>query len=422
MKSKKNPSWKRLDNAAKIFPPTSSSYDTKVFRFACELYEMVDPHVLQVALNRTLEAFPLYQSILRKGLFWYYLESTPLQPKVEKEKPGPCSTIYRKNIKGLLFRVSYYHKRINLEVYHALTDGTGALQFLRTIVYHYLCIKHADELATLTPVLDYDASFMQKSDDSFQKYYVSKGAKREKVKHKPAYRIRGERLEGHPTRVIEGTTSVKAVLALAHQYNTTLTVFLSAVFMYAVSQEMSFNDKKRPIVITVPINLRPYFPSASARNFFSVMNIGLDFNKENVVLETVVQDLHKKFQKELTTEILQKKLNTLMDFERLFFARITPVPLKDMVLQAANRREESGITIALSNIGQVKMPPELTSYIRLFDFFVSTRRLQLSLCSYEDVLTMSFSSSFVSTEVQRHFFRILKEHGLSIEITSNSGL
>ena len=33
--------WSRLENAAKIFPSTTSREDTKVFRFTCELTEMV---------------------------------------------------------------------------------------------------------------------------------------------------------------------------------------------------------------------------------------------------------------------------------------------------------------------------------------------------------------------------------------------
>ena len=42
-----SPDWTRLDNAAKIFPPTSNKQDTKVFRFACQLNEWVDQDILQ---------------------------------------------------------------------------------------------------------------------------------------------------------------------------------------------------------------------------------------------------------------------------------------------------------------------------------------------------------------------------------------
>ena len=61
MKAKKSADWRRLDNAAKIFPCTSTKADTKVFRFSCELTEPVDQPTLQLALERALEVFPGYR-------------------------------------------------------------------------------------------------------------------------------------------------------------------------------------------------------------------------------------------------------------------------------------------------------------------------------------------------------------------------
>lgn len=46
--SASEPKWSRLDNAAKIFPSTSSKKDPKVFRFSCELTEPVDGQTLQL--------------------------------------------------------------------------------------------------------------------------------------------------------------------------------------------------------------------------------------------------------------------------------------------------------------------------------------------------------------------------------------
>ena len=39
MRISKTGRWRSLDNAAKIFPATSGKKDSRVFRFACELYE-----------------------------------------------------------------------------------------------------------------------------------------------------------------------------------------------------------------------------------------------------------------------------------------------------------------------------------------------------------------------------------------------
>ena len=63
--------------------------------------------------------------VLRKGLFWHYLEPCNLRPIVKEEYKEPCSRLYIRDKKTLLFEVTYYKKRINFEVFHVLTDGTG---------------------------------------------------------------------------------------------------------------------------------------------------------------------------------------------------------------------------------------------------------------------------------------------------------
>ena len=139
--------WEKLDNAAKIFPSTANRRDTKVFRFSCELYENVDKSILQSALDKTLKEFPIFKSAMRKGLFWYYLKPFDVPAKVTEEHTPPCSAIYDPNKYSLLFNVTYFKKRINLEVYHSLTDGTGAMQFLKTLVFYYIILKYPNDFS-----------------------------------------------------------------------------------------------------------------------------------------------------------------------------------------------------------------------------------------------------------------------------------
>ena len=138
--------WRSLDNAAKLFSAASSPKDTRVFRFYCELKEEVEENALQEALDQTIEKYPVFLSVMRKGLFWHYLEKSELRPIVRKEYKEPCSSLYVRDKKTLLFEVTYYKKRINFEVFHALTDGTGATEFLRELVKNYLHLVHKDVL------------------------------------------------------------------------------------------------------------------------------------------------------------------------------------------------------------------------------------------------------------------------------------
>lgn len=260
---RKRKQWSRLENAAKIFPPTSSNRDTKVFRFVCELTEQIDGSILQHALERTLAEFPFYRSILKKGLFWYYFEESSLMPQVAEEAIPVCSAIYNPDRPGLLFRVNYYNRRINLEVFHALTDGTGAMQFLRTMVFYYLAEKHS----IAGHMTDYDASEDQKNLDAFYKYY-DKTENIPKTKSYHAYRIRGEKYPNNRIGITEGLLSTNAVLQKAHEHQATLSELLIALLICSIHEGMAVRERTRPVVITVPVDLRRFFSRTDRTKFF----------------------------------------------------------------------------------------------------------------------------------------------------------
>lgn len=408
--TRKDKKWYKLDNAAKIFPPTSNRRDPKVFRFACELYEDIDEKVLQEALDKTLEEYPLFLSSLKKGLFWYYLESSNVYPKVTKEENIICDRMDNE----LLFRVSYYRKRINLEVYHALTDGTGTLYFLRSLVVIYLVIKHKIKKQILVDT----TSVYEKEIDSFEKYY--KNSKKIKIpKNIRAYNLTGNKYPEDRLKVIEGLVSAKEIIKLAKEFNTTVTVYLSSVLIKSIGSTMSIKDKRRPVVVTVPVNLRKYFKSNTARNFFNTITVKYKFNEDNDNLEDIIKSVNDQFKSNLTKEQLDSQMNSLAVLENVFIIRLVPVFIKDLVLKYFHERSRKEQTIALSNIGVVEIPEELQSYIKLFDVFASTDGMQICMCSYLDKMMLSFTSHFTNTEIQKEFFAELVKHNIEVTINTN---
>ena len=137
MREKRKSQWRKLDNAAQAFPAATGKKDTRVFRFYCTLREEVQEGLLQKALDLTLEKYPLFLSVLRKGVFWFYMEPRDIPAKVRPENRPPCSRIYVPDQKKLLFEVTYHKNRINFEVFHGLTDGTGAMNFLKELVRNW---------------------------------------------------------------------------------------------------------------------------------------------------------------------------------------------------------------------------------------------------------------------------------------------
>jgi len=272
----KKTNWMKLDNAAKIFPPTSSKNDPRVFRVTCVLKEKVDVKVLQKALKKTMPFFPHFSYILKRGLFWYYLEQTDLNPTLEVENLPICAPIYDKNVKKLLFRVFYYENRIHFEVYHVLTDGTGASVFMKTLLFFYLKTKYPKDFKNQEFPFSY---FSEQEKDSFDTYYekrkISLFQKNEK-----AYQLCGKKYSFYRLKVYEGTVSTSEILKKAKEYNTTITGLVSALFLISIFKTIPRRYKNKRVVLTVPVNFRKVFPSYTTRNFFGTVNVGYNFKKD----------------------------------------------------------------------------------------------------------------------------------------------
>lgn len=418
MKSSKTAGWSRLDNAAKIFPSTSSKTDTSVFRFYCELLEPVQPELLQKALEQTLVDFPRFGDVLRKGAFWYYLESSDKTALVTPEADPVCAPIYEGDNGTLLLRVSYFQTRINLEIFHALCDGTGALQFLKTVVFHYLKAAHSDRLAKDLVFSENTASFAQQNSDGFSKYYKKEKSPKAQ-RNRRVYNLKYRRGEDRRLRVTEAIVSAAQAVELAHRHKTSLTVFLTALLISAIHEEMSLQDEKQPVVIMVPVNLRQFFPSETTKNFFSLIDISYDFSRGTKEFSHIIETVNHAFKEKLTPAVLSAKMNRFAAMERNFFAKIAPLPLKDLSLKCARHIENLHETAVISNLGRVSMPPELCPYIDSFGVLASTLGLQLCMCSFGDKLQIGFTSAFISTEVQKNFIRALTSQGVEAVVRSS---
>ena len=135
--------WDKLDNTAHLFPSIAGENMTNVYRISVDLNEEIQRDYLQQALDMVLPKFDGFNVRLRIGVFWYYFEENGKRaPKVSEEIMFPCRYIRQNRNHNYLFRVTYYGCRINLEVFHVLTDGMGGINFLRELTYQYLRLVH----------------------------------------------------------------------------------------------------------------------------------------------------------------------------------------------------------------------------------------------------------------------------------------
>ena len=137
--------WDRLDNTAHLFPVIAGENMSNVYRISVTLTELVQPDILQQALNIVLPKMDGFNLRLRMGVFWYYFEENGKSaPRVREESNFPCRYIQQNQNHSYMFRVTYYKYRINLEVFHVLTDGMGGINFLKELTYQYLRLAHPE--------------------------------------------------------------------------------------------------------------------------------------------------------------------------------------------------------------------------------------------------------------------------------------
>ena len=406
--------WRSLDNAAKLFSAASSPKDTRVFRFYCELKEEVKEEILQEALNQTIQKYPVFLSVMRKGLFWHYLEKSELRPVVREEYKEPCSSLYVRDKKTLLFEVTYYEKRINFEVFHALTDGTGATEFLRELVKNYLYLIHEEDLEPVELSNQY-LTVKDQEDDSFSRYYDPDFPRKKKKKIR-AVQIKKGGKGYEELQINEASMSVKELLGIAREKKVSMSVLLTAAFICAIHEEMSRMQEKKPVILMVPVNLRKIFPSDSMLNFFGYIEPGYQFGGGKDSFEDVLEAVKLYFQENLSKEHMAGRMNELIAIEKHKILKWAPLELKYRCIRAGAKMAEQEVTAVLSNMSVVKMPEDYAQYIEKFGVYTSTNRTELCICSFQDTLSLGFTSRYDSTNIQRNFYRILKELGASVKV------
>ena len=406
--------WRNLDNAAKMFSAASSPKDTRVFRFYCVLKEKIDGSVLKIALDQTIQKYPVFLSVMRKGLFWHYLEKSDLRPVVREEYKEPCSHLYIRDKKELLFEVTYYKNRINFEVFHALTDGTGATEFLRELVKNYLYLMHEKDGLENVILTEQDLTVKDQEEDGFGRYYnPDERGTRKKKNH--AYQIRRESKEYEELQIGETTASVKELLEVSRKHGVSMSVFLTAAMICAIHEEQSKIQEKKPVILMVPVNLRKIFPSDSMLNFFSYIEPGYRFGEGKDSFDDVLEATKQYFEENLSKEKIAERMNNLIAYEKHKILKWAPLELKNRCIKMGAKLAEREVTAVLSNMSVVKMPPEYAKYIERFGVYTSTMRTELCVCSFGDTLSFAFTSRYDSTNIQRNFYRILKEQGIFVK-------
>jgi len=413
--------WDKLDNTANLFPVIAGDSLTNTYRISVTLNEEIDPDLLQEALDILTPRIPGFNLRLRHGVFWYYFEENGKRaPRVAKEHTYPCRFIHASRNNSYLFRVSYYENRINLEVFHVLTDGMGGINFLRELTYQYLRLKYPELREKLSDNLSPETSLNR--DDSFISNYKLKSQSVYKIKR--AFLIKGERLPHDAFGVMHAYINISELKKVCREmYGCSINEYLVACFIYATYREYAGRiSEDRPIRVAVPVNLRPFFDSITTKNFFAMISAEFVPEDREYTFTEIAELTRDNLRSQLNKEHLENIFSYNVSNEQFFAARLVPLFLKNIAIKTVYTKSALANTTTITNIGNITVLDDYKPYIEMFNAtlaFSKGQELKGTISSYNDTLCYSLCSAWADTAIQRRIFRQMSSDGLNVLIETN---
>ena len=409
--------WRRLDNSAKIFPISAGKKYSTVFRLSAVLNENINPVMLKKAVQKALEQYEFFKVKLKDGFFWNYFEYNSKEPIIEKEREYPCRYIEPQKNNGYLFKVTYFEKKVNIDIFHSLTDGNSGITFFREIIYNYIELAHEKEFQEeLRLVKKIDSS----AEDSYIKNY-DKNAKGN-ASTKKAYKLMGKKIKFGAVSAIHEFIDLETLKNECKKYDATITQYLTSVLIYSIYKANYIKNKDtRPIKVCIPVNLKKYFPSNTISNFFSYITVEAKM-EELKEFDDIVEFVKKDFTKKLAEEEIQKTMSANVKLGINPIIKRIPLILKKPIVRLSYLEIRKYTTTTFSNIGRIGIIGKYKKYINSFLMLIApepVEKIKCSACSFENKMVFTFTSILNNCEIEKYFYNFLKERKIEVEIESN---
>jgi hypothetical protein len=403
--------WYTLDDAAKIYPLSMKPGQMAVFRLAVNLKAPVIPPLLQMALNFTIKRFPSFATTVKKGFFWHYLDTAKRRFTVCEETDVPCQPLDISHSVSQTFRVLWYEKRISVEFFHILTDGTGGMAFLKALVAEYLrltgvvCAEEGILDRNELPCLEETANEFSRAEHTPKSGGFVDAA---------ATQMSGRLSRIKPCQILHFRMDAALLKQAAARRNATVTAYmLSHLFLAgrAATDELSGT-----INIQVPVNMRKFYPSRTVRNFALYCGIRLpitEITDEPALLENITSQLHQKASRASMDEMMNSTQHLIRALRYIPLALKTPVArvvygfLGDQIFSNT-----------LSNLGVVTMPEAYAACIESVDFVLGTaitNRASCSMVTFGNVATLTVAKQTTDPSFEEALYRLLREDGIDVE-------
>ncbi len=421
------PPWYRLDNAGKLYPSLRGSRRTTLFRISADLSAPVHAGRLQQALDNLMPRFPYYMVHLKRGVFWYSLETSSRQPEISQDSKYPCMK-YPLLKRGIFpFRIRAWRSRITAEFSHVLSDGTGALTFLKALIAEYLHLSGVERKDCGDIPVPGSRIRFGEADDTFRWFGNKSLPTRPRLEK--AFRLPLSLERPGIYHITTGIMDAGILKTRAREYDASVSEFLTAVMLDSfvrMIMDMPESLSRKviaPVRINVPVNLRRFWNTNTMRNFFVSVEPEIDPRLGRWSFEEILDRTRSYMAFEADKRSLAARIAGNVRQEKNTAARLLPLFIKDMFLPGIyNRKAADLYTSGLSNLGLVTMPDHLSPHIRRFDFLpppAVSERVKASVVGWGDKVHLSFGRLVRPAITELYVFRSLIDFGIPVKVESN---
>jgi len=417
----------KLDNAAKLFPAILSDDLTSVFRLTASLKVPVKYSIIKKAVEITARRFPYFSVSLGSGLFWHFLEFNDQLPRIQTEEEIPCTAFAVKRKNEPLYRVVIKGSRISVEFLHILTDGIGALEFLKSLLYTYVTLTGRHIKAPGKIILPQMPISEEEFEDGYTRFFrkLPPPPKLVKAWHLP-YKLNDKpRL-----RVLRAEVKVEKILEVSRKFKVSVTEYFVSVYFLALQEiyfsgnEINKKRKRKVLRIEVPVNLRNKFPSRTMRNFSLFVLPEVDLRLGTYTFEEILRSVHHQLQISTDIKQISRFLSSNVSHEKLLLIRILPLFIKKIAIAAIYRGIASKrLTGIVTNFGSVTLPSEMEEMIDFFEIIPpppnQAVKVSVGLISFKNKLRICCTNITQKKELEQRILRHLTEAGIHVKILNN---
>lgn len=413
--------WYELDAFAKTYSSIISEGRTTCFRLSALFTENIDIKILKEVSNFLEKKYPFYNSELKKGIFWNYLQQKKTHFMIRKEVTYPCTDIRKDNP----LRIIYFNNKISIEIAHFLTDGKGALLFFQDLIEKYLEEKYFCEKINFQKIEEIlessgETEKIKKNEyvDLYEKY-LKKVSKETTIKS--AFHLPIKILEKGQYHVTTGEISINDLKAESKKYGTTIGKYLLAVYFKILLDR--YSQAKNPIVIGVPVDLRKIFEETTYRNFFINITPSVDASLGAYSLSEIITYLDNYFALKIIKKEFYKSIYKAMNPIGNMIIKSVPYLIKRLFFPFIfDYYGERGYTTGFSNLGIFKIDKKYEKFLKGLRFLPPPSKrckIKMGVISDNQKIYVNFGNLTANYDIERDFFIYLRKRGIKSKIITN---